>query len=116
MTAFTSVSVLSPLNAVGGKCIVLSATGPSSYDTGGSVIDLSVSTLGAESGLTNVRGVLIIGMGASGSAKFLGLYLAGASAALGKLLLRDLTAASDAEVTNATDLSTHTFYLVAFGS
>lgn len=112
MGAFTSVTHVATLNAIGGKVGIFTAVGPASYDAGGSVIDLSTN-LTADQSFTSVKGVQVIGMGASASAKYWAAYITGASVALGKAFLRDLTAASDAEASG--DLSSHTFTFAVFG-
>ncbi len=118
MGAFTVTQVDQLVNVVGQKRVILRATGPASYDAGGSVIDLSTSNsvLGKENGFTKVYGVRQCGIGASGASIFDAKYIPAAANApdTGKVFLRDLSAASDAEASG--DLHTHTFILEATGT
>ena len=113
MGAFTygTVSRVSP--DANGKTVELSVTGPASYDANGSVIDLSVATRGAWEGFTVVYDVQQVSIGAHGNDKYRLMFVPAGSgaAATGALKVRDLSAASDAEVSGATDLSGVTFYL-----
>lgn len=119
VTAVRSVNV----GGVGtGKRAVIEATGPASYDTAGSIIDLSTANtvltgLNNEAAFTHVRGVSVLGISPHGSDIYRPAFVPGASGgpALGKLKIRDLSAASDAEVTSTTDLSGTTLVLEIVG-
>lgn len=117
MGAFTYGTVTRVSPASNGKTVELSVTGPASYDANGSVLDLSVATRGAWEGFTAVYDVEQIGIGAHGNDKYRLMFVPAASgaAATGTLKARDLSAASDAEVSGGTDLSGVTFYLRAQG-
>lgn len=57
MGAFTSVTVIGRnSNGEGLKRVTVTCVAPASYDAGGSAIDLSVATLGADAGFTTVYG------------------------------------------------------------
>lgn len=125
MGTFTVTSVRSiNVGSVGtGKRAVIEATGPASYDTGGSLIDLSSANavlvaLDSQASFTTVRGIAPIGVSPHGSDIYRPAFVPGASGgpALGKLKLRDLSAGSDAEVASTTDLHTTTFVLEVFGT
>lgn len=94
------------------KSAIVDVAGSASYDTAGSLVDLS--------GIfpSKVHGVKVIAVSPHGSDKYRAVYIPGASnaPALGKLKVRDLTAASDAEVTSTTDLSATTFTLEVLGA
>jgi hypothetical protein len=97
------------------KMVVVSVAGSTSYATGGDTIDLSTTgTLGAADGFTGVTAV-IPGDVAAAADDVYRLQYVGATAATGLIKMRDLAAASDAEVTNATNLSTKTWTLTVFG-
>jgi hypothetical protein len=118
-----TVPVLRQANDGFQKKAVLAVLGSGSYDTGGSVLDLSsVATALASSDavFTRVDGVTFLGYNAAGAA--LGLlhvqYLRAAAGdpATGKLLFTKTGTVSDTEVTSTTDLSTGTFYLEVVGA
>lgn len=92
------------------KTIILTIAGSASYDTGGSVLDLSDL-------FTKLYGVEIIGVGVAASSKYKGTFIPGASDSPsgGKIKLNDVTAASGAEVASTTDLSALTFVVRATG-
>lgn len=124
MSAFTITSVRSV--HVGGmgaqKRAVIECTGPASYDTNGSVIDLSsantvLTGLNNESAFTAVRGVARLGVSPHASDKYMPAFVPGASGSpsTGTIKLRDLSAASDAEVASTTDLSATTFVFEVCG-
>lgn len=120
MSAFTIASVLgSKIDRGDLKELVISVTGTASYDTGGSVIDLSTAnaTLGTALGFAAVHGVERIGVTTAADDKYMFTYVRAASgaAATGLLKLRDATAASDAEVTGAVSLAASTFFLRVVG-
>lgn len=57
MGAFTSVTVIGRNSTGEGlKRVIVTAVAPASYDAGGSAIDLSAATLGAQEGFTTVYG------------------------------------------------------------
>lgn len=99
-------SVLSNELHTHGRRAVIVITGSASYATGGDTIDLSALAGG---GFTKVHGVNFLAMGIGGAAndKYRLAYVPAAAyaPATGVLKIRDLSAASDAEVTATTDLS-----------
>lgn len=112
MSAFTyTAATAEKARSVGEiKTIILTIVGPTSYDTAGSVLDLSDL-------FTKVYGIEIIGVGAAASSKYKGTFIPAASdaAATGKIKMNDITAASGAEVTSTTDLSALSFTVRATG-
>lgn len=104
MGAIAITTVLTnELNANTRKATLL-LTLPASYDTGGSVIDLSAVTGG---GFTKVYGLARLGVSPAASDKYHLSFVPAASyaAATPVVKIRDLSAASDAEVASTTDLS-----------
>ena len=120
MGGFTITQVDQLVNNVGQKRVILRATGPASYDTGGSVLalDTSVSILGKEYGFPKVFGVRRVGLGAAAAGQYAVEYIPAAAnaPATGVVLARDLAAAADAQVSNAADLSAHTFVFEVMGT
>lgn len=126
MSDFTATSVLSVSSVGDGsrKCVVLTATGPSSYDTSGSVLDLSsantvLSALNNEAVFVAVHSARFVGVTAAASDVYYPTYVrasAGAPAT-GKFKVRDLGAAPTpgVEVTATTDLSSVTFIFEVVG-
>lgn len=99
MGALTALTVVhGPTESPTGKVGIFTATLPASYDAGGSVLDLS-------SYFTYVHGVEVIGQATHGDDKYYATYIPAAAyaPATGKIKVRDLTAASDAEASG--DLS-----------
>lgn len=117
MSAFGTPTVLQQSQAGGIKFTVITTTGSASYDTGGSVIDLSLATLGAWTGYSEIYGVAMLGISATASSKYSPVFIAAAAGApaTGKIKLHDSSAAADAEVTGATDISGTTFTLLVTG-
>ena len=116
VTAVKSVSLPGPS---AGKVAVIQCTGTASYDTGGSVINLAttnsvLTALNNEAGFTTIHGVQVLNVGTAASDKYRLQYL-GATAATGVIKVRDLSAASDAEVSSTTDLSATTWTLEVRG-
>lgn len=114
-------TVLQASDAGGLKIRIVSCAGPASYTTNGGEIDLSND---ATDGLGNnfdrfseVYCVTQCAIGAHGNAKYATRFVPAASgaAATGTIKVLDQSAASDAEVSNATDLSTVTFYFLVIG-
>lgn len=121
MSANTPVSVVSCPMDIQGKRAVITATLSASYDTGGSLIDLSSANaimLAGNGGFVTVSGVEMVGVSPHASDKYRIAFIPGAALgpALGKLKIRDLSAASDAEVSSTTDLSATTVTLVVYGT
>ena len=89
-----------------GRRAIITITGSASYATGGDTIDLSALAGG---GFVKVHGVSFVAQGIGGAAndKYRFAYVPAASYApsTGVLKIRDLSAASDAEVSSTTDLS-----------
>jgi hypothetical protein len=109
MSAHTLVSTLQEETLIGLKKAVVTATGSASYDAGGSILDLSSIFK------SKVYGVTQVAVSPHGSAKYQLTFIRGASdgAALGKVKIHDITAASGAEVSG--DLSATTFTLEVTG-
>lgn len=120
MSAFTvNATPVSFQNAGGQKRAVITATGPTSYDTNGSVIDLATTgLLATPHGFVAVHGVTLVAVPVHGSDIYNARYVHAASyaPATGTVKVRDLTAASDAEIANATNLSTVTFVFEVIGT
>jgi hypothetical protein len=124
MTAFLPATsgdvVVNYSHAVNQKKAILRFKGPTSYDAAGSTIDLSsaVASLAAFSGFSKVYGVQLIAQSTAANDKYYLTYVPADEtylAATGKIKVRDLTAAADAEVTAATDLSAVIFRLIVWG-
>ncbi len=126
MSAFTATSVLSVSSVGDGarKCVVLTATGPSSYDTAGSVLDLSsantvLAALNNESIFVAVHSANLVGVAAAASDRYACTYVRATSGApaTGKFKIRDLGAAPTpaVEVTSTTDLSAVVFIFEVVG-
>jgi hypothetical protein len=124
MSAFTVTAVKSV--SVGGpgaqKRAIIQCTGTASYDTGGSVLDLSsanttLTGFNNEAAFTLVHGLSVVNCGTAASDKYRFQYLGAAAfaPATGVIKARDLTAASDAEVSSTTDLSATTWTFEVFG-
>jgi hypothetical protein len=113
MSAFGTPTVLAASDS-GVKIRVISAAGPSSYDAGGSTIDLSSTALGAFDGFAAVYSVQLGGIAAA-SSKYQCVFVPGASgaAATGKIKIHDSSQAADAEPSG--DLSAVTFYFLVTG-
>lgn len=100
------------------KIATLTFTGSGSYATNGDTMpDLSTSgNLGVGLGFTTVHSIFISAQPSAGNDKYFCTYVPNSdSPTTGKIKIRDLTAASDAEVTNATDLSGVTFVATVIG-
>lgn len=121
MSAFAVVAELQNELGTKSRKAVITATGPSSYDTHGSTIDLSALTGG---GFTKVHGVTRVGVAAHGNDKYLMSFVPGSSydPATGKLKVRNAltvttgTPGSLDEVASTTDLSGVTFILEVIGT
>ena len=117
MGAFTVTSVVgcSTGDMGRGKSVVLTATGPASYDAGGSVIDLSsantvLTGFVSDAAFVRVTGLKVVGIGAAAADRYFCTYVPAAAGApaTGKVKVRDAddsTAMSEA----SGDLSTVTF-------
>lgn len=105
-----------------GKHVVLTATGPASYDTGGSAIDLSsantvLTGLVNEAFFVRVTGLKLVGVSAAASDRYHCTYIPAAlgAPATGLIKVRDLDTtgggATDGviQVAGATDLSAVVF-------
>lgn len=116
MAAFTIDANKAISVEVGLKTAVLRVQGTSSYDTGGSVIDLSRSGSLGDDGFDAVYAVFATAEDASGS-KYKLTYVSASNdaPATGKLHVRDVSAANAAEVASATNLSTQYFRVVVYG-
>lgn len=122
MSAFTIVSVLScDLGPVGaGKSAVITATGPASYDTGGSVLDLSTASavlVAASAAFAVVDGVDVVGSTAAASQTMVPMYVRAAlgAPATGVLAIQNLAVDPVAQIGAATDLSGTTWIFRVYG-
>lgn len=95
------------------KVTVIRVTGPTSYDTGGSILDLAAAGLG-DAAFVTVEGVDCVAVEAAGGAVYRLAYLRAAAGApaTGRLLAYNAAG----EVAGATNLSTLTFVLRVFGA
>lgn len=93
MGAFTSVTVIGRnSNGEGLKRVTVTAVAPASYDAGGSAIDLSAATLGADAGFTTVYGgtmLKAVHTTPASSKKYFAQVLSGASATAPIICIRD---------------------------
>lgn len=119
MSAFTSVTVVHRMSAGGIKQAVVSAVGPSSYDSDGSVIDLSATTLGAWDGFNVVYSCVPCGYAAAADTQYHAAFVIGTAGApaTGKVVLYDIVGGiSGANITQASgDLDALTFYFLVTG-
>lgn len=101
MAVHTLASTVSTMPASEREAII-TVTGSTSYDTGGSVLDLSTLT-----GATAIRGLVQVNVTPVGSAKYLTAYLAAAAGApgTGKVVVYDVTQHPGAEVVATTALN-----------
>lgn len=114
MSAFTVTTQRGFVNLDGRmKMAVVDATGPSSYDAGGSIIDLSTSGVLAANGFQSVHGVQIV-QSAAATSLHLTRYVR-VAAATGLIKVNDGSAAGDAEFAGATNLSANTYTLMVVG-
>lgn len=119
MGAFTSVAVAGSIRSSGEiKQAIIAATGPASYDSDGSVLDLSTTTLGAWDGFTKVYGCTLVGYTAAADTQYHGAFVIGSSGdpATGKVVLYDLTGGvSGANVGQASGSVAVVFYFLVTG-
>jgi len=117
--ALTAANVLAEPDALGIKVVIGKVTGSASYATGGDTIpDLSTAgNLGQAQGFTKVFGIVFCGNETAADDQFLCTYVptAAHSPTAGKVKIRDVTAAADAEVAATTDLSARTFRFLIIG-
>jgi hypothetical protein len=101
------------------KIVSMAVTLTSSYDTGGSVLDLSTAnaTLGTAHGFTAVQAVLMGGVTTAADSKYVLNYVRAASgaAATGLIKIHDSSQAADAEATSTADLDASTVHIVVIG-
>lgn len=115
MSAFTLGTVLKESIDKGGfKRVLVEVAGTASYDTHGSV--LNASSIGP--GFSKLHGVNVMSVSLAASDKYRLAFVPGASysPSTGLLKVRDLSAASDAEVAGSTDLSGTTWVLELVGT
>lgn len=113
MSAHTFVAELQNEFGTKTRRAIITATGSASYDTNGSVLDCSAITGG---GFTKVHGIRQVGISAHGNDKYHLTFVPAASYGTSPTIkVRDLSAASDAEVSSTTDLSGVTFILEVIG-
>lgn len=109
MSAFTVTAVLFQEQNGFQKTAVIQATGPASYDTGGSILDLSAGAVLAAAGalFTQVHAAHLCGVGAAAAGLYDVAYIRAADGApaTGKFVAKSAAT----QVANATDLSAHTF-------
>jgi len=108
MGAFTSVTQVSASSG-SPKMVVFTALGPASYDAGGSVIDLSVATLGAFAGFNTVHSASIVSSTAAHTCNF----IRGAANA-GKIVVFNAVAVDGGDEASG-DLSGSTFRVTVTG-
>lgn len=125
MSAFTVTAVkMIKVGGPGGcKQAIIRCTGTASYDTGGSVLNLSSSNtallaLNNEAYFTTVTGLAPVGVDTAASDKYRLQYVNAAAdaPATGLIKARDLSAQPAAEVTSTTDLSATTWTFEVFGT
>lgn len=118
MGAFGTITVLGAARHDRLKTITFSVAGSNSYATGGDTLDLSMTALGKVHGFkARVDGVTLIAQPTAANSKYVPVYVraAAGAAATGLVKIHDTSAAADAEVSNATDLSGVTFIFKAVG-
>jgi hypothetical protein len=124
MSAFGTPSVLGISSMPQGiKTVTFSVAGTASYDTGGSVLNLNVTALGADAGFTRVDSVTLSTRDTAAEDRYHATYIRAASGApaTGVVKVRDLdtTGAGGTDgliqVTSTTDLSTVTFFGTVVG-
>lgn len=125
MSAFTIAAVLGrTVGTLGAqKRVTLQVTGTASYDSNGSLLNLSSSNttltgLDPDAVFTRVDAVSVVGVTPHGSAKYQPAYVRAASGApaTGTIKVHDVTASSGAEVSSTTDLSATTWFLEVVGT
>lgn len=131
MGAFTVTGVLGcSTGDIGrGKRVVLTATGPASYDTNGSLIDLSsvnttLTGFVSDAAMVRVTGVKVVGVSPAASDRYHCTYIPAAlgAPATGLIKVRDLDTTGSGstdgviQVASTTDLSGTTFYLEVTGA
>lgn len=107
-----------------GKSVVLTATGPASYDAAGSIIDLSsantvLTGFVSDAAFVRVTGVKLVGIGAAASDRYFCTYVPAAlgAPATGKVKVRDADdATAMSEVSAAADLSAVVFHFEITGA
>lgn len=125
MSAFVVAAVLGlnpgPLGAQ--KRVTFQFTGTGSYDTGGSLVDLSsanstLTDLNPLASFTRVDGVNVMGVTPHGSAKYQLAYVRASSGApaTGKLKVIDATTDPGAEASSTADLSGTTWFAEVIGT
>lgn len=108
MSAFNVTSVSIRTNDVGMKEAIVVATGPTSYDANGSILDLSsADTDMGDAALQVVEGCALVGADSAAAALQTGTYLRAASGApaTGRVVMH----AVGAEVAGAANLSGNTY-------
>jgi hypothetical protein len=109
MSAFTVTSVLFQEQNGFQKTAIVTATGPSSYDTGGSVVDLSAGAVLSAAGalFTAVHAASLVGVGTAAAGLYDLAYIRAADGApaTGKFVAKSAAT----QVASTTDLSALTF-------
>lgn len=115
MGAFTVTTTVVQKQPGACKEATVTITGPASYDTGGSVADLSHANFGS---LTAVHGAHVISNTAIGDAKYQLAYIPAAAGApgTGKFAVFDMTQHPGAEVPSTTNLSGSSWNVKVFGA
>lgn len=115
MSAFTITSVIHQEQSGFSKTVVLTVTGPASYDANGSILDVSSGPILAAAGATmaNVRRAARCGSGATAAALLDLEFIRGTNGdpATGRFVVRS----GATETTAATNLSAHTFTIELTG-
>lgn len=118
MSAHTFVSTLSTsTNGKGLKSAIVSFTGSTSYDAGGSTLDLTTATRGALDGFNTISGgnlLMATHTTAGNSIKYLCQVVAGTGASP-KIVVRDADAMTAAAQVSG-DISAITFVMQFFGT
>lgn len=117
MGTIATTTILSNVMTAGQRRAVILCTLSASYATGGDTIDLSALSAASGGGFTLVHGGHMIASPTAGNDKYLCTYVPAAAyaPATGLVKIRDASAASDAEVSNTTDLSAVTIIFEFIG-
>jgi hypothetical protein len=118
MGACTVTATPKGFGVLGGglKTAVVLVTLPASYDAGGSTVDFSTSGQLGANGFRTVHSAMQCGQATAADDKYYATFIVASSdaAATGKLKVRDLSAASDAEASG--DLSAVVIRFVVMGT
>lgn len=117
-TATVSAAVKGAANLNGAmKSALVLVTMSATYATGGDTVDLSVSGNLGINGFKTVTGMIFAGQATAADTKYLPVFIPASSDGTSpKIKVHDTSAAADAEVTNATDLSLVVFRFLVIGT